>query len=80
MSEFVVTTKYPNGSEESHHRIVPGIGWITAPSPFGTRWRMNVNSLGVHNQATGNPDEPGIHRRGRKWYLHFEQGIGYSWR
>lgn len=79
-SEHVTTTTYANGSYEVHHNLVSGIGWIVAPNPFGGTWTINLNSTGIHNQSTGNPDGQGIHRRGRKWYPHFDINVGWTWR
>jgi hypothetical protein len=79
MSAFIKKTEYPNGSYTETHTVVTSLCWITAPNPFGKTWTMKVDN-GIHNQSTGNPDAQGIHRRGRKWYLHYEPKVGYSWR
>lgn len=73
-----VRKAYPNGSEETWAEYPKMLLHIRAPNPFGSTWGMNVDN-GIHNQRTGNPDAVGIHRRGRKWYLEFEDGKGWSW-
>lgn len=71
---------YPNGSIETYS-LKPTRSWIylEAPNPIDGRiWGMPIRNRIFG--AGGNPDADGIHRRGRKWHPHFEDGIGWEWR
>ena len=71
------TTHYPNGSLEKREEK-SGKGYLKAPNTFGGSWIMQFKDR-IYG-AGGNPDAEGIHRRKRKWYPHFEVGVGWSWK
>ena len=75
MSDDVKRTDYPNGSYEVKH-LLGNIGFIVAPNSFGSTWRMNWDG----NKLFGVGFPEYIRRRGQKWRLHFENGVGWSWR
>jgi hypothetical protein len=75
MSDDIKRTDYPNGSYEVKHKRTC-IGYIVAPNPFGTTWTMNFNG----EKLFGRGFSEYISRRGKKWRLHFEDGVGWNWR
>lgn len=70
--------EHPNGSIEYWCEKPRLLLHIVAPNPYGKTWCMTVQNK-VYG-AGGNVDGQGIHRRGRKWYPHFEPKVGWSWR
>ena len=73
--EEVKRTDYPNGSYEVKHTHAY-VGYIVAPNPFGGKWTMNFD--GEKLFGAGFPEY--IRRRGERWRLHFEDGVGWTWR